>query len=388
MDFDSPLQITTFVLLLGKTISDKLKYYVLTILHTESSMGWGGQEIRIVNESAGMARRGHRIIVAAPVNSNIFRRAQDAGLQVLPSEFRKKNPFSVFSAVSMIDGIKPDIINTHSSSDSWVSSMAAKLSRTRPKIIRTRHLSTPISRSFPSRVIYDLLPDAVMTTGEEIRQRMIRFNGFRDSKIYAIPTGIDICRFNPDKVEPAFRSDSFAVGMVGVLRSWKGHVFLLRAIPDIVKHIPNAHFYNVGEGPQRENIEGIVRDMLLQDRVSLLGHREDIPEIMASLDVIVHPSYAGEGIPQSLLQALAMKRPVVASDAGAIKEIIMDNTTGYLIESENPGRIAEKVTELYQRPDLGEVFGENGRRLVVEKHSIEHMLDKIEALYRELFDNE
>ena len=124
--------------------------------------------------------------------------------------------------------------------------------------------------------------------------------------------------------------------MVGVLRSWKGHVFLLRAIPDIVKHIPNAHFYIVGEGPQRENIEGIVRDMSLQDRVSLLGHREDIPEIMASLDVIVHPSYAGEGIPQSLLQALAMKRPVVASDAGAIKEIILDNTTGYLIESENP----------------------------------------------------
>ena len=189
-------------------------------------------------------------------------------------------------------------------------------------------------------------------------------------------------------MKPAFRSDRFAVGMVGVLRSWKGHVFLLRAIPDIVKHIPNAHFYIVGEGPQRENIEGILRDMLLQDRVSLLGHREDIPEIMASLDVIVHPSYAGEGIPQSLLQALAMKRPVVASDAGAIKEIIMDNTTGYLIESENPRRIAEKVTALYQRPELGEVFGENGRRLVVEKHSIEHMLDKIEALYRELFDNE
>jgi glycosyltransferase involved in cell wall biosynthesis len=66
----------------------------------------------------------------------------------------------------------------------------------------------------------------------------------------------------------------------------------------------------------------------------------------------------------------------------------MDNTTGYLIESENPNRIAEKVAALYQRPELGEVFGENGRRLVVKQHSIEHMLDKIEALYRELFDNE
>jgi len=156
----------------------------------------------------------------------------------------------------MIDGIKPDIINTHSSSDSLGISMAAKLSRTR-RNNKDQASFHPYQPFLPSRVIYDLLPDAVMTTGEEIRQRMIRLTGFRDSKIYAIPTGIDICRFNPDKVEPAFRSDSFAVGMVGVLRSWKGMFFLLRAIPDIVKHIPNAHFYIVGEGPQRENIEGM-----------------------------------------------------------------------------------------------------------------------------------
>lgn len=371
---------------LGKTISDKLKYQVLTILHTESSMGWGGQEIRIVRESAGMAQRGNRVIIAAPVRSNIFRRAQEAGLQVLPAEFRKKSPLSILRMKSLIDKERPDIINTHSSADSWVSSIAAKLSKARPKIIRTRHLSTPISRSFLSRLIYDLLPDAVMTTGEQIRQSMVNVNGFSASRIISLPTGIDLRRFDPEKVSPAFKGDDFAVGMVGVLRSWKGHIFLLQAIPEIVKQVPQAHFYIVGEGPQRENIDRIVRDMSLQDRVSLLGHREDIPEIMASLDVIVHPSYAGEGIPQSLLQALAMKRPVIASDAGAINEIIIDNTTGFLIEPENPRQIAEKVIALYRRPDLREAFGENGRRLAEEKHSIEQMLDKIEALYHQLFN--
>ncbi|HMK61287.1 MAG TPA: glycosyltransferase family 4 protein [Dissulfurispiraceae bacterium] len=360
---------------------------MLTILHTESSMGWGGQEIRIVQESAGMSARGYRVIIAAPERSKIFRRAREEGLEVSATEFSKKNPLTVFGAMLLIDRIRPDIINTHSSSDSWVATIAAKLSRKKPKIIRTRHLSTPISRAFTSRLIYDLLPDAVMTTGEEIRRGMIQVNGFNSSRIYSIPTGIDLSRYDPEKVKPAFSKGHFSVGMVGVLRSWKGHVYLLQAIPAVVNRIPKAHFYIVGDGPQRGNIERIIKDMSLQDKISLLGHREDIPEIMAALDVIVHPSYAGEGIPQSLLQALAMKKPVVASDAGAIKEIIKDHITGFLIEPKNPGLISEKIVEIYNSRDLGRKFGENGRKMVLQSHSIDIMLDMIEALYRELSEN-
>jgi glycosyltransferase involved in cell wall biosynthesis len=262
------------------------------------------------------------------------------------------------------------------------------LSKPRPKIIRTRHLSAPISRSYTNRVIYNVLPDAVITTGEEIRQRMIHTSGFSASKIVSIPTGIDLERFSPQKVKPVFQPKGLAVGMIGVLRSWKGHTFFIEAIPKILEQIPDAFFYIVGDGPQRRHLDELMRTLSYRDRIILLGHREDIPEIMASLDVIVHPSYAGEGIPQSLLQALAMKRPVIASDAGAIKEIITDNSTGFLIKPENPSQIAEMVIALYQRPDLREKFGGTGRMLVVEKHSIEQMLNKIEALYNKLFNNE
>jgi glycosyltransferase involved in cell wall biosynthesis len=118
----------------------------------------------------------------------------------------------------------------------------------------------------------------------------------------------------------------------------------------------------------------------------MLGHREDIPEIMGSLDVVVHPSYANEGVPQSILQAMAMKRPVVASNAGAIREVIIDGETGFLIEPKDSVQLSEKVVELYDNRNLIIKFGENSRRLVEESYSLDGMLNKIEILYARLLN--
>lgn len=357
---------------------------MFTIFHTESSEGWGGQEIRIIQESLGMTKRGHKIIIAAPEQSIVFKRAKEVGINTFPAHFQKKNPISVLKLLSLINRERPDIVTTHSSSDSWVTTIAAKLSSIKPKIIRTRHLSTPISRSILSRLVYDILPDAVITTGEEIRQRMIHDNKFDSSKIFSIPTGVDLDQFDPAKVKPAFQTNGFSIGMIGVLRSWKGHRFFLEAVPLILKQIPDASSYIIGDGPQRENIANLIQKLNLQEKITLLGHREDIPEILASLDVIVHPSYASEGVPQSILQALAMEKPVAASDAGAIKEVIIDRKTGFLIEPKNPGKLAEKVIALYKDPGLRIKLGEKGRRLVEKDYSMGMMLDKIESLYGRL----
>jgi glycosyltransferase involved in cell wall biosynthesis len=382
---------------------------MFTILHTESSEGWGGQEIRIIEESLGMIKRGHRIILAAPEKGIIFKRAKDAGIDIFPAHFKKSNPISVLKLLSLINREKPDIVNTHSSSDSWVTTIAARLSPLSPKIIRTRHLSTPISTSYFSRLLYNILPDAIITTGEEIRQRMIHDNKFSVSKIFSIPTGVDLKRFNPENVKPAqlktpptppFNSplskggyrgveggrgelrDSFSMGMIGALRSWKGHRYFIEAVPEILNQIPDAVFYIVGDGPQYENIKHLIKKYSLEDKVFMLGHREDIPEIIAAINVIVHPSYANEGVPPSILQTLAMKKPVVASDTGSIREVIMNGQTGFLIPTKNPFKIASKVIELYRNPKLCERFGEAGRKLVEKHYSIDQMLDKIERLYK------
>jgi glycosyltransferase involved in cell wall biosynthesis len=360
--------------------------HMITIIHTEASDGWGGQEIRIVQESLGMMGRGHRVVIAAPEHSTIYSRAQKAGIEVVRSAVHRKSAASVSAFLSLLKTRRPDIVNTHSSADSWVASVAAQgLCSEKPKIIRTRHLSTPISRSFLSRIIYDILPDAVMTTGEEIRNRMIRVNRFRADKILSVPTGIDLGRFDPPSVLSSRSAEQrCAIGMLGVLRSWKGHQYFLQAIPEIKRHIPSSRFFLAGDGPQKENIEQMIREMALQDDVTMLGHREDVPAVLASLDVVVHPSYANEGVPQSILQALAMKRAVVASDTGAIGEVILDKQTGFLIEPKRPDLIAAKVVELCADPAMRAAFGAAGRRLVEQKYSFEHMLDVIEALYRKL----
>ena len=356
---------------------------MLTILHTESSAGWGGQEIRIVQESLGMTKKGHKVIIAAPEHSNIYKRSNEVNIYTLPSDF-KKTPVSVLKIVSLINKEHPDIVNTHSSSDSWVATVAAKLSRVKPKVIRTRHLSTPISKSYFSRLLYEILPDAVITTGEEIRQRMMQDNRFDPSKIFSIPTGIDLERFNPAKVTPAFQSKGFSVGTVGVLRSWKGHKYLLQAILSISAVIPNAFFYIVGNGPQYNNLKKLAETLNVTDSVIFLGHREDIPEVIASFDVIVHPSYQNEGVPQSILQAMAMKKPVVASDAGSIKEVVINSKTGFLIRSRDSHLIAEKVIELYHNSQLRINFGNEGRKLVENNYTLDGMIEKMETLYEGL----
>jgi glycosyltransferase involved in cell wall biosynthesis len=360
---------------------------MFTILHTEASLGWGGQEIRIVREAAGVAGRGNRVVIAAPESSMIFGRARDSGIEVFPARFNKRNPLSVTKMAALIDRLGPDILNTHSSADSWVSTLAAKLSRTRPKVIRTKHLSAPISRSFLSRVIYDILPDAVITTGEEIRRMMIERNKFDAGRIISIPTGVDLDQFDPKTVKPASKVGAPCVGMIGVLRSWKGHLYFLEAARLVLKEFPSVRFFIAGEGPQRRNIESMIADLSLSGKVVMLGHREDVPRIIALLDVVVHPSYANEGVPQSVLQALAMGKAVVASDTGAIGEVVIDGKTGFLVRPRSAKEISEKILYLLGHAGVREKFGEAGRTLVERFYSMRRMVDRICELYAGLLES-
>src|SRR3990172_6201675 len=201
---------------------------MLTILHTESSDGWGGQEIRILRESLGMARR---VLWGAVAGVLPYARGKPSGLTAIPFRFNKRNPADYYRLSVLVNRERVDIVNTHSSGDSWVAGVGAKFARRAPLIIRTRHLSTPISRSFLSRILYDSLPDVVLTTGEEIRRRMIAVNRFRGERILSVPTGVDVERFDPEKVKPSVAGGGAAVGRVSVPRSGKGHEPFLGAVP-------------------------------------------------------------------------------------------------------------------------------------------------------------
>ncbi|MEN8264223.1 MAG: glycosyltransferase family 4 protein [Nitrospirota bacterium] len=361
----------------------------MKILHTEASTGWGGQEIRILREVTGMRDRGHEVMIAAPPGSGIFINSKKEGFKTVPVEFKRRNLLQIFFFLkNLIEKESIDIVNTHSSKDSWLAMPAARIAKNNPFIIRTRHLSTPVSRGLMSRFLYNVLPHLIITTGEAIREQLININKFDADKIISIPTGVDLDLFTPDGTENSLREelglplDTILVGAVSVIRSWKGHDYLVRSIPQVLKEFPRARFIIAGDGPHRGNLEKTIKETGVSDKIHLLGHREDVANIIGSLDIVVHPSYANEGVPQTILQSMAMKRPVISTDLPPLKEVVKDEITGILVPIKSPEEISVSIIRLLYDEALRHKLGEAGRELVASSYSFSGMLDKMEMTYR------
>jgi glycosyltransferase involved in cell wall biosynthesis len=364
----------------------------LTILHTESSTGWAGQEMRTILEAREMKKRGHRVILAVQPGSGIIPAIDREGFEKEILTMKKRDfMMSILYLIKIISRYNVDIVNTHSSWDSWIVSIAARISRRKPLIIRTRHLSTPVSRGLLSRVVYQYFPHLVITTGNSIRETLINVNRFPEDKIISIPTGVDLNVFYPRPVNNDLREklgisrEEKVIGIIAALRSWKGHDYLLEAtrVLLIEKH-RDIKLVIAGEGPRYNHLVEKATFLGIKERVLFLGHRDDIPEILSMLDVVVLSSYANEGVPQSILQAMAMEKPVVASSAGSIPEIVYDKETGILVESKNPSALAEGIAFILDNKDFVKKVTANARRLIESKYSLRHMVEKVEEVYNNL----
>jgi glycosyltransferase involved in cell wall biosynthesis len=358
---------------------------MLTILHTESSTGWGGQENRTLQESIGLRKLGAKVIILCQPDSVLGKRASVEGFEVRTCRMRKSyDILAIKFILELIRNEKIDVISTHSGRDSLLAGIAGRLSRKKPVIVRTRHLALPIT----SKVSYGFLPHKVVTVSEYVRQYLIN-EGIPAEKVIAIPTGIDISRFDPDKYNENLRqglrlkSDVPIVGTIAILRRKKGHHILLDAIPLILQKIPEAVFVFAGDGPQRQNITNKIKNSGLSDRVFLLGLRKDIPNILKSIDVFVLPTLQ-EALGTSFIEAMAMGRPVIGTDVGGVSEVIKDGLNGYLAEPNNPHALADAVIRMLRDKEKAKIMGMEGRKIVEQNYTVEKMCEKMYALYASL----
>jgi hypothetical protein len=162
----------------------------MNILHLEASSGWGGQEMRILKEAEGMRLRGHTVVFGVMKGGALIERARAAGFVVYPLNFKKLSwIFCLFSLMRIIFRHRIDLVNTHSSLDGWIGGIAARLAKR--KIVRTRHLSTPIKPGINSRLLYGKLADFVVTTCESVVPIIAKQSGKPLSLLRSIPTGVD-----------------------------------------------------------------------------------------------------------------------------------------------------------------------------------------------------
>lgn len=367
----------------------------LHILHTEAAAGWGGQEIRVFQETSLLLERGHRVSIACREGSPLEERCRsltDSRFNCISLAMeRTLSPGAFIALYRYISEISPDIIHTHSSVDSWLGGIAGRFAGV--PVVRTRHVSLPVKDFFPNHLIYSRIPERILTSGDAISDIVKGVRCVDPNKVMSIPAGVDLCRFNSSisgreiREELKVKPDQPLIGKIGVIRGWKGHDYFLEAIPLIMQQIPDARFVIVGDGPGFEQIKSKAKAAGLEDSVTLLGHREDVPEIMAALNVQVLASFTGEGTPQVIPQAFAMKAPMVATKIASIPELFGNGDRGILIEPKSASGIAEGVLKLIKDPELANRLVENAWSFCRKELTVDKMMEETIAVYEEVISS-
>ena len=357
----------------------------MKILHTEASAGWGGQELRILSEMQGLRARGHQLALAAPAGARIYQEAAALGFPVHDVPIGRKTLRGLRAMHRLLQAEHYDVVNTHSSTDSWLVALSNALPGRAVPLVRTRHISAPVSGNAATRWLYNRASTALVTTGEKLREELIQVNGFTDVPIRSVPTGIDPARFQPGDPAAVRRAMGlaplFTIGIVATLRSWKGHRFLVDAFGQLRAQGRDAQLLIVGDGPGRTVIGEQVEAAGLASRVHFTGHDPKPERWFPAIDLFALPSYANEGVPQALMQAMMVGLPCVTTLVGAIGEIARDGETALIVQPQEPTALAAALARLMDDPALRQRLGRNARDFALAHCTLQAMCDAMEEVF-------
>ncbi|WP_235435816.1 glycosyltransferase [Mycobacterium sp. EPa45] len=318
----------------------------------------------------------------------LFGRLADARLNPTYISVRKLLDFRGFlRLVRTLRNADVDVVHAHLGYSAILVPLAARL--VGKPVVATLHLSPQphssrgewlkerMSVRIPARL------GRLVLVSQHAFDQYARRHGPARSTWRAIPNGVNITRYS---ARGGPRSTDRPVwAMVAALRPDKNHVDLIRAWGGVVEVYPGATLLIIGDGPSRGDIERAVADAGLEDSIQLLGRREDVPDILRTVDGVVSSS-VDEALPTALIEAGACGLPVVASDAGGTREIVVDGVTGRLVPLRDVPALTAALVEVIGNPDLAARFGAAGRAQAEEKYSMRTWIARLEALYREVID--
>ena len=185
------------------------------------------------------------------------------------------------------------------------------------------------------------------------------------------------------RIKADIGEDVAVVGVIGRLVWQKGFTYFIEAIPGVLKEFKEARFLLVGEGELEDMLKVKSKKLKLEDKIIFTGFRNDIKEIMASVDVFVMPSLR-EGLPVVLLEAMAMKKPIVAADIEGIMEVLENGVSGLLVPPRDTKALTEAIIYMLAHKDKSLQMGLTARRVVTERFGVDTMVQKVEDVYQEL----
>ncbi len=233
--------------------------------------------------------------------------------------------------------------------------------------------------------------DAFVAVAPDHRRFLVDHERLPTDKVRVIPNGVDLARFSFDAKAPAairhelgLSGDTPLCGIVAALRPEKNHELFLQVAERVLQQVPQTHFLIVGDGPRRALLQNLATKQGLEERVHFLGNRSDIPRILSALNVFLLTS-ENEANPVSILEALAVQVPVVATAVGSVSATVKQGETGFLAPPRDTVQLATHVIALLQNPHQARSFGAAGRREVAAHWSLERMVRGYEQLILEIY---
>lgn len=223
---------------------------------------------------------------------------------------------------------------------------------------------------------------AVIAVSDEVKMRLLKA-GVHEDKVHLIQNGIDLRPFSEAipslRVDPSSRN-ALTVGWIGRLSHEKGADIFLQAAAIVLAEYPGARFVLVGDGPDLSMLNALAQKLDVEENVSFVGRRSDMPGIYASLDVMVSSSRQ-EGLPMAILEGMASGLSLVATTVGDVPTVVLDGRTGITVPSENVELLAAGIVKLLQDSEIRARYGKAARKLVEEKFSAERMADDYLRVY-------
>jgi glycosyltransferase involved in cell wall biosynthesis len=263
---------------------------------------------------------------------------------------------------------------------------------TKSKLYATEHMVPPEYKPHPFikliiKAIYSKL-DILITVSNKNKEAMIKNFGLPGNKIKVIHNCIDIDYFknyNSNIVmelrnKYSINDSSLVFGTLGRLDEQKGHEYLITASKNVIRKIPNSIFIFVGKGRLKDQLIQKIRDNNLEENFRVLGYQENLPEILALIDIFVLPSIS-EGFPFSLLEAMAAKKPIIATNVGGVSEIITNDTNGILVEPKDSDALARAMINLALDKKKLKCIAELGYQKIIESFSLEKMILNTKNIY-------
>jgi glycosyltransferase involved in cell wall biosynthesis len=369
----------------------------ITVMFVINYLGIGGAEQQLVELARGLDKDRFKPVVVTLYPDGPL----ESELRVVPhvelGSLHKKGKFDFFILLKVLRLLRQkrvDIVQPFLTPATFFGLLPATISRTPVKIVTERcglrkdtHLGNSLYRKTEDSLTR--FADWVVPNSEAGRDYLID-RGIKPARIKVIYNGINLQRLTPDPTKVAQIRDNLrlppegkVVGITASLSPAKDHDTFLRTAQLISHIMPQVRFAVVGDGPLKPHLIDITRKLGLESQVTFFGNQRDVGSFISAYDVACLSSTDHEGCSNATLEAMALGKPVVATDVGGNRELVDNGKTGFLVPARSPEALANAILACLEQPDLARKMGQHAREMVCQKFSLDRMVHDYEELYEE-----